>query len=74
MIIQNFPLTQSENDDPDFVGMVKLISHNLVTGHNPLDFYVIKIDNWFDNQWLFFEGKVIGAFGVHMNKPFTIPP
>ena len=52
-----------QNDDPDFVELVKhVIAGSLIDGF-PSTIRVIKIDNWFDHKWLGFSGKGRVGFG-----------
>jgi hypothetical protein len=67
-------LSLSEQDDQRFVDIVKSIVASLIDTYEPDNFYVVKVDNWFDYKWLFFEGKKLGAVPVHMNNPIIVPP
>ena len=41
-----------QNDDPEFVELVKHVIAGCVNDGFPSTIIVIKIDNWFDHKWL----------------------
>jgi hypothetical protein len=60
-------------DDVDFIESVLRLISGSVEVHRPSEFWVHKIDNWFDHKWMGFSGKALGALGV-WKEPLTIPP
>lgn len=66
-------LTPDVTDDRPFVETVAQIIRGATVTHRPTDFYIFKIDHWFDHQWLQFSGKIQGAAGT-WRRQLTIPP
>lgn len=52
-----------QNDDPEFVELVKRMIAGCITASFPNTIIVVQIDNWFDYKWLGFSG--IGRVGFH---------
>ncbi len=70
----NIPLEITDFDDIGFTHIVNTISLNIIRSYTPYDYYIVKIDNWFDQKWFLFEGKALGAISVHRHDPFVVPP
>jgi len=52
------PKTELEPlDDPAFLRIVDTLTVDLLETVEPEDFYLIRVDNWFDHKWLNFSGK-----------------
>ena len=62
-----------ENEDLDFIGIVKKILNTSLQSYIPNEIFVFKIDNWFDFKWQSFSGNTMGAVGVWHNE-LRIPP
>ena len=60
-------LLVKQNDDPQFVELVKQVISACVNESVPNKVFVIKIDNWFDHKWLGFSGKGRVGFGFFMD-------
>ena len=54
-----------QNDDPEFVELVKHVIAGCVNDGFPRTIIIIKIDNWFDHKWLGFSGKGRVGFGFY---------
>lgn len=52
---------------------MRRLIQNVVTQRSPAKLFVVRIDNWFGENWLGFGGKVMGAVGVHPTE-LTVPP
>jgi hypothetical protein len=52
-----------QNDDPEFVELVKRVIAGCINDGFPKTIIAIKIDNWFDHKWLGFSGKGRVGFG-----------
>jgi hypothetical protein len=63
----------SDNDDVEFLALVRRVICGAVLLLKSENVYVICIDNWFDFKWREFSGKAIGAVGVWAKRT-TIPP
>lgn len=68
----NLPLFQSDNDD--FLTEIEVLIRGIVAIHQPQQFLVVRINNWFGSRWLRFAGKAIGALGIRDNSNVVIPP
>ena len=68
-----FDLAPQDDDNAEFVDLVKSCLRWAASENRPPELYIIKIDNWFDARWCEFSGKAIGAFGTWMTK-LTLPP
>ncbi len=66
-------INQTENDDPLFVSMIRLVMDETLRLNQPGEVYLIQIDNWFDYKWLEFSGTVLHEIAVWLRK-LTIPP
>ena len=59
-------------DDTDDEGFFQLVGNavsNLVDRLRPEEFFVVRIDNWFDHKWLKFSGKAVIPFPVGEANP-----
>ncbi len=56
-------LLTKQNDDPEFVELVKHVIAGCINDCFPNTIIVIKIDNWFDHKWLGFSGRGRVGFG-----------
>lgn len=54
-------ILSKQNDDPEFVELVKRVIAGCIDDSFPNTIIVIQIDNWFDYKWLGFSG--IGRVG-----------
>ncbi len=66
-------LKSTKSDDPAFVRLIASILDSAVAESTPDIVTVIQIKNWFDQKWLNFSGKVLGAFGIWKSE-LTVPP
>lgn len=66
-------MIMKSGDDGDFIEYVSRLISGSVEVHRPSEFWVHKIDNWFDHKWMGFSGKILGALGVWKNQ-LTFPP
>jgi hypothetical protein len=57
----------AQNDDPEFVDLVRGVISGYLTEGCPNEVFVIRIDNWFDHKWLGFSGKGRVGFGFFGN-------
>lgn len=59
-----------QNDDPEFVELVKRMIAGCVNDGFPNTIIVVQIDNWFDHKWLGFSGKgrVRFDFGLNIDR------
>ena len=62
-----------DGDDDAFVAIVSAIIRGIAARHAPREFNVVKIDNWFGSNWLYFSGKVLGSLGV-WDETLRVPP
>jgi hypothetical protein len=66
-------LHRTDKDDPHFVDIVGHLLNEMVKQHQPEEFYIVLIDNWFDHKWLNFSGTVMHEIAVWKSKT-TLPP
>ena len=66
-------LNSTEKDDLEFIKQIQNIIFGIIKRRNPVEIYLIHINNWFGPKWLGFSGKTLGALGV-WNKELSIPP
>lgn len=47
-----------------------------IAAYEPLRLHIVEVRDWFGPNWLGFEGKVLGAAGVHSRdrEPLIVPP
>lgn len=50
-------ILSKQNDDPEFVELVKRVIAGCINNNFPNTIIVIQIDNWFDYKWLGFSGR-----------------
>lgn len=63
-----------ERDDTDaFVAWVSRVVNGVVAASPPAAVHLIQLDHWFDQKWLGFSGKALGAVGWWA-KDLTVPP
>jgi len=68
-----YSIAAMKDDDASFLAMVNRVVDRTLQQVNPADVFVVRTDHWFDQKWLGFSGKVLGAIGVSKNR-LTIPP
>jgi hypothetical protein len=65
----------TETDDPAFVLIADNIARNLLAARQPESLFRFHVRNWFDQKWLGFAYKTLGALAVwHTLKALTPPP
>ncbi|MEZ5014948.1 MAG: hypothetical protein R2794_11715 [Chitinophagales bacterium] len=67
-------LSRYDNDDPDFIFTIEIIIRYKVDKWKPRDLYITRIDNWFDDKWLRFSGKIFSGLSIWKLKDVTVPP
>jgi hypothetical protein len=67
-------ITQTSDDAPCFLALVRNITATSVRHAHPTDVFIVRIDHWFDHKWLAFSGKLYGALAFHKPQRLTIPP
>lgn len=68
-------LHSTAQDDPRFVQLAENVIVSCVDMYSPVWFSVMHLDNWFDEKWLGFSGKFLGAVGVwHRTDNLRFPP
>lgn len=47
-----------------------------IAAYEPLRLHIVEVRDWFGPNWLRFEGKIVGAAGVHSRErePLIVPP
>jgi hypothetical protein len=69
-----FSFESSHRDAPDFLKCISpLVNEALSLSLSP-ELWVVQVDGWFDRKWLGFEGKILGALGVHSRSLRTVVP
>ncbi|MGH9734011.1 MAG: hypothetical protein ACRD8A_05425 [Candidatus Acidiferrales bacterium] len=68
-----FDLTAQEDDSVEFIERVKICTDWVARKLRPTEIFLIKVDNWFGDNWLGFSGKTLGQPGVWKSK-LTVPP
>lgn len=61
------------DDDPNFLVLARDVIRGSLESH-PQRVSLVRIDNWFDSNWLGFAGKTLGALGVSFRKDLRLPP
>ena len=61
-------------DNPEFISKVENVIKNQSRNSLPKEFYIIKIDNWFDYKWLNFSGTILHEVSVWNSDQVSIPP
>lgn len=46
------PIAPMEDDDPEFLGLVRQILNGAVEALHISEIYLVQVDNWFDHKWL----------------------
>lgn len=64
----------NEHDDIGFAQQVRPIVAGVLHVVEPLEVYLVKIDNWFGEKWLGFSNKLVGAVGVQYRQTLRVPP
>lgn len=63
-----------EQDDEDaLVGWLARIVNGVAATSRPDAVHVVELDHWFDQKWLGFSGKALGAVGRWATE-LTVPP
>jgi hypothetical protein len=63
-----------KQDDCDaFVRWLAPIVNEIVATTRPESVHLIELDHWFDQKWVGFSGKALGALGVWASE-LTVPP
>jgi hypothetical protein len=71
--VKIFDIAPQLDDSAEFFEQVRTCLKWITEIHQPLELFLIKIDNWYGPNWLGFSGKMIGALGVWQSK-LTMPP
>jgi hypothetical protein len=66
-------LASMKDDDASFLALVNRAVDRTLQQFHPADVYLVRTDHWFDQKWLGFSGKMLGALGVTKRR-LTIPP
>jgi hypothetical protein len=61
-------------DAPPFIARVDAIFSGSIRGLNLPCIWVVRIDNFFDDRWFQFAGKVLGAVRLVRSDPLHVPP
>ena len=67
-------LTRHDNDNPDFISNIEIIIRDKVSKWKPLDLYLTRIDNWFDDKWVKFSGTLMHELSIWQLQDITVPP
>ena len=62
------------DDCPECVDIIQQIIIGCTNTVRPDEFYVIKIDNWFGDNWVGFSHKFMGVAGVKNLDDLVVPP
>jgi hypothetical protein len=65
-------MSAGDTDDPGFIEALNSIVSELVADHQPQQFWVIQIDNWFDDKWLGFSGYGLIASEIPLDGYDTV--
>jgi hypothetical protein len=65
-------MSAGDTDDPGFIEAMNSILSELVADHEPQQFWVIQIDNWFDDKWLGFSGYGLIASEIPLDRYDTV--
>ncbi len=57
------------DDDPAFLAITDRIIESVVDENKPEDFFLVRINNWFDRKWLQFSGLGIVHFDSGLPRP-----
>ena len=61
-----------DNDDIGFVHQVRPIVAGVLRVVEPVEVYLVKVDNWFGENWLGFSNKLVGAVGVQYRQTLRV--
>lgn len=64
----------TDYDDADFVRIVTQALNGAIRCHNPVEIYVVRVDNWFDHKWRDFSGVVNLQLGTWCGPLLRVPP
>jgi hypothetical protein len=67
-------ISPEENEDEQFVSLVRNLIHGIVQSKRPKVYCVVRVDNWFSDRWLNFSGKMLGRLSVRKLGRITFPP
>ena len=68
-------LHRTSQDATGFIDTVEAVATGMLRESASPRFVAVQIDNWFDQKWLRFSGKMLGAFGVWKSgEHLTLPP
>jgi hypothetical protein len=65
-------MSAGDTDDPGFIEALNSIVGELVADHEPQQFWLIQIDNWFDDKWLGFSGYGLIASEIPLDRYDTV--
>lgn len=66
-------VTIQRPEDDAFGAWVAQVVNGVVAIRSPAAVHVVEVDHWFDEKWLGFSGKTLGALGVWATD-LTVPP
>jgi len=66
-------LKEKHNDNPNFILNCEKIILSQINLWNPMDIFVNRIDNWFDEKWMGFSGTIMSGLSIWKEET-TIPP
>ena len=72
-----FEIISQPGDDPAFLKIVCQFAKYAAKQHSLALVLAIRIDHWFGENWLGFQGKILGAAGVHnrlLSDDLVVPP
>ncbi len=72
--VERMTFPREEGDADGFVELANDLLTATVAMYAPGEIYLVRIDNWFDWKWRGFQGKTLGALGVHNYARLVIPP
>lgn len=67
-------LKKNLSDDSNFINNLECIISNSLNEWKCEDLYLIRIDNWFDKKWLFFQGTVMHEIALWTWDELIVPP
>ncbi|MBV9147002.1 MAG: hypothetical protein JO065_13875 [Acidobacteria bacterium] len=65
-------MSAGETDDPGFIEVLNSIVGGLIADHAPKQFWIVQIDNWFDQKWLRFSGMGLVASDIPLDRYDTV--
>jgi hypothetical protein len=66
-------LSTYTNDNPDYIKSVVRILRDRIDKWTPMEIYVTRIDNWFDDKWIKFSGTIMHEVSIWKDE-VTVPP